>query len=142
MAELQEILGKGQSQISTHLAQLKQAGLVDDRRTGKNAFYRLIAPPETDGSAAPARPREIPEAEQDREALRLTLRKRTDKMRRYFDELAGKFGRAVRARTVLEGHCGGAFEADAAHGDRGPGGGRGNDFAIDGAARGEGDCHR
>ena len=38
VAELQEILSKGQSQISTHLAQLKQAGLVDDRRTGKNAF--------------------------------------------------------------------------------------------------------
>ncbi len=46
VAELQEILGKGQSQISTHLAQLKQAGLVDDRRTGKNAFYRLQAPAE------------------------------------------------------------------------------------------------
>ena len=44
VAELQEILGKGQSQISTHLAQLKQAGLADDRRTGKNAFYRLSAP--------------------------------------------------------------------------------------------------
>jgi len=28
--ELQEILAKGQSRISTHLAQLKQAGLVDD----------------------------------------------------------------------------------------------------------------
>ena len=37
VAEIQEILGKGQSQISTHLAQLKHAGLVDDRRTGKNA---------------------------------------------------------------------------------------------------------
>jgi ArsR family transcriptional regulator len=36
---------------------------------------------------------EIPEAAQDQEALRLTLRKRTDNMRRYFDELAGKFGR-------------------------------------------------
>src|SRR5258707_11959560 len=36
---------------------------------------------------------EIPEAAQDREALRLALRKRQDKMRRYFDELAGKFGR-------------------------------------------------
>src|SRR3974377_2549024 len=42
--ELQEILGKGQSQISTNLSQLKQAGMVDDRRTGKNAFYRLSAP--------------------------------------------------------------------------------------------------
>ena len=43
MAELQEILAKGQSQISTHLSQLKRAGLVEDRRTGKNRFYRLKA---------------------------------------------------------------------------------------------------
>jgi len=93
VAELQEILGKGQSQISTHLAQLKQAGMVDDRRTGKNAFYRLSAPADVMDLLRRAAS-EIPEAEQDREALRLTLRKRTDKMRRYFDELAGKFGRA------------------------------------------------
>jgi ArsR family transcriptional regulator len=37
--------------------------------------------------------REIPEAERDREASRLVLRKRQDRMRHYFDELAGKFGR-------------------------------------------------
>lgn len=92
VAELQEILAKGQSQISTHLAQLKQAGLVDDRRTGKNSFYRLKAP---DGLMELLREaaREVPEAEQDRDALRLALRRRQDKMRRYFDELAGKFGR-------------------------------------------------
>src|SRR5579883_723882 len=36
---------------------------------------------------------EIPEAGQDEEALRLILRKRRDRMRAYFDELAGKFGR-------------------------------------------------
>jgi len=92
VAELQEILGKGQSQISTWLAQLKQAGLVEARRTGKNAFYRLTAPAEwmallRQGAA------EIPEAAEDREALRLALRNRRDSMRRYFDELAGKFGR-------------------------------------------------
>jgi len=92
VAELQEIVGKGQSQVSTALAQLKQAGLVDDRRTGKNAFYRLHAPAELmnllhQGAA------EVPEAAQDRAALRLALRKRQDKMRRYFDDLAGKFGR-------------------------------------------------
>src|SRR5579864_7585797 len=92
VAELQEILGKGQSQISTHLAQLKQAGLVDDRRTGKNSFYRLTAPAELMELLRRAAP-EIPEASHDREALRLVLRKRQDKMRRYFDELAGKFGR-------------------------------------------------
>lgn len=92
VAELQEILGKGQSQISTHLAQLKQAGLVDDRRTGKNAFYRLMAPPELMKLLRSAA-QEVPEAEQDRDALRLALRRRQDKVRRYFDELAGKFGR-------------------------------------------------
>src|SRR5512135_694622 len=41
VAELQEILGMGQSTLSTHLAQLKQAGIVEDRRTGKNILYRL-----------------------------------------------------------------------------------------------------
>jgi ArsR family transcriptional regulator len=92
VAELQEILAKGQSQISTWLAQLKQAGVVEDRRTGKNAFYRLKAPAELMSLLHQAA-REVPEADADREALRLILRKRKDKMRRYFDELAGKFGR-------------------------------------------------
>lgn len=92
VAELQEILGKGQSQISTHLAQLKQAGLVDDRRTGKNAFYRLSAPAGLMDLLRTAA-REVPEAEADRDAMRLALRRRQDKVRRYFDELAGKFGR-------------------------------------------------
>jgi ArsR family transcriptional regulator len=92
VAELQEIVGKPQSHVSTHLAQLKQAGLVADRRTGKNAFYRLNAPA---GLVAILREAaaEVPEAAQDRAALRTILRKRQDKMRRYFDELAGKFGR-------------------------------------------------
>ncbi|MGA2274749.1 MAG: metalloregulator ArsR/SmtB family transcription factor [Bryobacteraceae bacterium] len=92
VAELQTIVGKPQSQVSTHLAQLKQAGLVADRRTGKNAFYRLDAPAGLVGILRQAAA-EIPEAAQDRTALRLVLRKRQDKMRRYFDELAGKFGR-------------------------------------------------
>lgn len=92
VAELQEILGRGQSQISTHLAQLKAAGLVDDRRTGKNSFYRLKASPAlmTLLHSASA---EVPEVDEDRAALAATLRRRQDRMRRYFDELAGKFGR-------------------------------------------------
>jgi len=44
VAELQEILVMGQSTISTHLSQLKQAGLVEDRRTGKSSLYRLSPP--------------------------------------------------------------------------------------------------
>src|ERR1035437_2166383 len=92
VAELQEILGKGQSQVSTSLALLKSAGLVDDRRTGKNAFYRLKAPAQRMELLREAAP-EVPEIEQDYQSLRHVLRKRQDSMRRYFDELAGKFGR-------------------------------------------------
>ena len=36
----------------------------------------------------------MPETARDRTALKLTLRKRQDKTREYFDELAGKFGRS------------------------------------------------
>lgn len=92
VAELQDILAKGQSHISTHLAQLKAAGLVEDRREGKNSFYRLQAPSELMELLRQAAA-EVPEIHQDREALRLVMRKRRDHMRRYFDELAGKFGR-------------------------------------------------
>jgi ArsR family transcriptional regulator len=92
VSELQEVLSEGQSQISTHLAQLKQAGLADDRRTGKNAFYRLTAPAGLMDVLRQAAA-EVPEVETDREALRTTLRRRQDRMRQYFDELAGKFGR-------------------------------------------------
>src|SRR5580658_7113963 len=41
VADLQEIKDMGQSSISTHLAQLKHAGLLEDRRTGKNIWYRF-----------------------------------------------------------------------------------------------------
>ena len=100
VAELQEILGMGQSRISTHLAQLKQAGLVEDRRNGKSILYRLKTLPRQQSKAfdqllAVLREaaQEIPEAGQDSDALRLALRRRQDKTRAYFDELAGKFGR-------------------------------------------------
>lgn len=94
VAELQEILGMGQSTISTYLSQLKQAQLVEDRRTGKNILYRLNPAASREmmtvlrGAVS-----EIPEATDDLEALKLVLGRRQDKMRAYFDELAGKFGR-------------------------------------------------
>jgi len=95
VAELQEILTMGQSTISTHLSQLKQAGLVEDRRTGKSSLYRLNA-----GSAegilvdllTQARS-EIPEASADQSAMRRVLKKRQDKMRSFFDSVAGRLGR-------------------------------------------------
>ena len=89
VAELQEVLTMGQSTISTHLAQLKQAGLVEDRRTGKYSLYRLVSRNGTDVLARlleQAR-EEIPEAELDRAAVRRVVKKRQDKMRSFFDEI-------------------------------------------------------
>jgi ubiquinone/menaquinone biosynthesis C-methylase UbiE len=98
VAELQAILAKGQSQISTHLSQLKQAGLIEDRRMGKNIFYRARL--EQQDPVLPqllallrAAASDIPEAEQDLEALALLVDKRRDRMRSYFDSLAGRLGR-------------------------------------------------
>jgi len=96
VAELQEILSTGQSRISTHLAQLKQAGLVEDRRQGKNSLYRLKDRQFVDlinADLLHAAAGEIPEAADDTRALELVLEKRRDKVRGYFDQLAGKFGR-------------------------------------------------
>jgi ubiquinone/menaquinone biosynthesis C-methylase UbiE len=93
VAELQEILTMGQSTISTHLSQLKQAGLVEDRRTGKSSLYKLVA---ADGILAglltEAR-NQIPEAQSDQAAMRRVLRKRQDKMRSFFDSVAGRLGK-------------------------------------------------
>jgi ArsR family transcriptional regulator len=100
VAELQKILGMGQSRISSHLAQLKRAGVVEDRRSGKNVYYGLTAKQERNAARAKVSElirvlaREMPETQRDRTALQLALRKRRDKAREYFDELAGKFGRS------------------------------------------------
>lgn len=97
VAELQEILAMGQSRISTHLAQLRQAGLVEDRRTGKSILYRFKAALNGDFAdllkVLHEAAKEIPEAKDDSAALKLALARRQDRMRAYFDELAGKFGR-------------------------------------------------
>ena len=95
VAELQESLVMGQSTISTHLSQLKQAGLVEDRRTGKSSLYRLI---DKNGNnvltelLARAQ-REIPEAAPDKAAARRVVKKRQDKMRAFFDSVAGRLGK-------------------------------------------------
>lgn len=95
VAELQEILVMGQSTISTNLSQLKQAGLVEDRRIGKNSLYRLAS---GNGNEVledlliRARP-EIPEAAHDRATAHRVVKKRQDKMRAFFDSIAGRLGK-------------------------------------------------
>lgn len=99
VVELQEILGMGQSRISAHLAQLKNAGLLRDRRAGKNIYYGSEAQPADSAQAqlaaiVAASAGEISETATDRAALALVLRKRRDKTRDYFNKLAGRLGRS------------------------------------------------
>jgi ubiquinone/menaquinone biosynthesis C-methylase UbiE/DNA-binding transcriptional ArsR family regulator len=96
VAELQEILGMGQSTISTHLSQLKHAGLVEDRRAGKNIWYQAKSGGEVVSKLLlllQQAPEELPESEHDQAALQLALRKRQDKTRAFFDDMAGRLGR-------------------------------------------------
>ncbi|HRJ73300.1 MAG TPA: metalloregulator ArsR/SmtB family transcription factor [Terrimicrobiaceae bacterium] len=94
VAELQEILGMGQSRISASLSLLKREGLAIDRRVGKNIFYSVrregLSELETVLAAVK---RELTESAADQLALELVLRKRKDKAAEYFNRLAGKFGR-------------------------------------------------
>ena len=90
----------GQSTLSTHLAQLKSTGIVEDRRTGKNIMYRLRL-----GEAGGGRPlsrllevlhaagKQMPEVAEDLETMKLVHSKRQDRVRAYFDRLAGRFER-------------------------------------------------
>ena len=96
VAELQEILGMGQSRISMQLAQLKGAGFAQLRRVGQKNLYKSAVPLGMDALVEDVLARsasEIAQAAHDDEALRLLLEKRSDELKTHFDELAGRFGR-------------------------------------------------
>ena len=93
VAELQEILTMGQSTISTHLGQLKQAGLVEDRRTGKSNLYSLVANGGIVNEMLTQAKEELPEAGPDQAAMRRVLKKRQERSRAFFDSVAGRLGK-------------------------------------------------
>lgn len=100
VAELQEVLSLPQSNISAQLAKLKTAGLVSDRRSGKNRLYQLDQPGTKDQpthehflALLEAAGAELREVAKDADALQIVLRKRAQTAKAYFDALAGKFGR-------------------------------------------------
>jgi len=97
VAELQEILGMGQSRISSQLALLRQAGFVTDRRDGKKAFYSLRANLPAKQvvllRAACESVADLPESTEDRSNLERTLHKRRQHSEQYFNLIAGKLGR-------------------------------------------------
>lgn len=97
VAELQEVLGMGQSRISSQLAQLRQAGIVTDRREGKKAFYSLrsdlSAPQLNLLYAAIEAVAELPAMTEDRENLDRILQKRRRTQEQYFNLIAGRLGK-------------------------------------------------
>lgn len=97
VAELQEVLGMGQSRISSQLAQLRQAGLVADRREGKNAFYSLRPhlPPPVLGllRASLEAVAGQPALGEDRTNLDRILQKRRRTQEQYFNLIAGRLGK-------------------------------------------------
>lgn len=97
VAELQEILGMGQSRISSQLALLRTVNLVSDRRDGKKAFYSLRAnlPPKTIGviKAAIESVEDSAPITDDRENLARILLKRRRTQEQYFNLIAGRLGK-------------------------------------------------
>lgn len=97
VTELQEILGMGQSRISSQLGLLRQAGFVSDRRDGKKAFYSLRG--DLDPKllavirAACESVARLPESVEDRENLARTLQKRRQQSEQYFNLIAGRLGK-------------------------------------------------
>ena len=93
VAELQEVLGVGQSRISNHLAQLKSVGLLRDRREGQKAYYRRAEMAREIWSLAEGAAGELGTQARDGEALRRVLGQRQEKSKRYFDAVAGRLGK-------------------------------------------------
>jgi ubiquinone/menaquinone biosynthesis C-methylase UbiE len=97
VAELQEITRLGQSRISTHLGLLQESDLVQSRREGKRAFYKL-----NEHADATAREfiqmafrgaKELPEHSGDQINLKRVLNRRREQAEVYFNQIAGRFDR-------------------------------------------------
>ena len=97
VAELQEILGMGQSRISSQLALLRQASLVADRRDGKKAFYSLRPNlPASQSALLKAAVESVSALDvitEDARHLDRVLGKRRRVSEQYFNTIAGRLGR-------------------------------------------------
>jgi ArsR family transcriptional regulator len=103
-SDLMEILNMGQSRVSTHLAVLKEVGLVTDRRSGRRSLYRLLPGP-AGGVWEQVLRESRPSAEFDADLAGLTelRRRRRDEARAYFDRVAASFGDETLPGRTWEG---------------------------------------
>jgi len=110
--EIMTVLGMAQSRVSRHLAILREAGLLEDRRDGTFVFYRFVPPQE-----APWRDtwalvvknlRGDAIVERDAAALVRVMESRSERTRSFFDSVGPEWDAlrkvfnddALRARAV------------------------------------------
>jgi len=102
--DLMEILNMGQSRISTHLALLKEVGLVLDRKAGRRTFFSIAPGPAAglweevqreNGSA--------PEFAADTAGLKVLRERHRSEQRAYFDRVAASFGDELLPGRTWEG---------------------------------------
>jgi len=110
--ELMEVLGMAQSRVSRHLAILREAGLLDDRRDGTFVSYRFVPPEDGRWAEAWRLVRESleqdPTAERDRAVLGRVLDARGDKTPDFFDTVGPEWDKirqvfdddVLRARAI------------------------------------------
>jgi ubiquinone/menaquinone biosynthesis C-methylase UbiE len=110
--ELMEVLGMAQSRVSRHLAILRDAGLLRDRRDGTYVFYRFAPPAEGPWQGAwglvTGALGDDPTAERDAAALARVLEARAERTRSFFDAVGPEWDAlrkvfnddALRARAV------------------------------------------
>ncbi len=102
--DLMEILNMGQSRISTHLALLKEVGLVVDRRHGRRMLYTLLPGPAAGmWDSIVAESRTSPEFEADLAGLETLRDRRRGDARAYFDRVAATFGDEILPGRTWEG---------------------------------------
>ena len=110
--ELMEVLGMAQSRVSRHLAILREAGLLKDRRDGTYVFYRFSAPDEAlwrdTWALVVENLRGDGTVERDAAALLRVMESRTARSRTFFDSVGPEWDAlrkifnddALRARAI------------------------------------------
>lgn len=110
-SDLMEILNMGQSRVSTHLALLKEVGLVADRRHGRRVLYTLAPGPATGTwDTVLAENRTSPEFEADLAGLEALRDRRRGDARAYFDRVAATFGEQILPGRTWEGLARGVLQ--------------------------------
>jgi ArsR family transcriptional regulator len=103
-SDLMEILNMGQSRVSTHLALLKEVGIVVDRRHGRRMLHSIAPGPASAlWNEVLQENRSSPEFEADLAGLEALRDRRRDDARAYFDRVAADFGEQVLPGRTWEG---------------------------------------